>query len=159
MSTKRQRGKAFEAYVASILRNHYKQNECMFLRIPDARSFGFVVQPVPGDFLVFMNEGDVLLECKESQNKSGFPKGNLKQSQIDSLRKFKSGRREGCLLIRSLAEKKCYLFKSSQLEIFEEKIPSVIRWDVLEEAAAYSGKCSGFFDFLKVQGSFYFEEG
>jgi penicillin-binding protein-related factor A (putative recombinase) len=97
-----------------------------------------------------MNEGDVLLECKESQNKSGFPKGNLKQSQIDSLRKFKSERREGCLLIRSLAEKKCYLFKSSQLKIFEEKTPSIIRWDVLKEAAAYAGKCSGFFDFMRV---------
>ena len=92
---KKGRGKVFEGYISAILRERYRANECIYLRIPDARSFGFISQSVPGDFLIFLDNSDVLLECKESANKQGFPKQNLRKSQIESLRKFKNASREG----------------------------------------------------------------
>ena len=146
---KRGRGKVFEGYVSAILRERYKRNECIYIRIPDARSFGFISQSVPGDFLIFLENIDILLECKESANKRGFPKQNLRKNQINSLRRFRSKSREGFLLIRSVAaDKKCYLFNSSQLEVFEEVKPAIIPWNTLEELSCYAGSCAHFFDFF-----------
>jgi hypothetical protein len=73
-------GKGLESIFAKIQKNH-KNTYC--LRLYDTRTaMGGTIPVQPGDFIFFEDGAATIIECKDTSDRRGLPKKNIKKQQF-----------------------------------------------------------------------------